>query len=142
MRVAGVSPQSHGSRCGLLDRGGPPIIAAGFAFFGLLQIVGAVLLTLGLWLLAWVTIRHVAPQITSLARALLVISSLTVLVPMTLAVQWAVGVNFGTPALSIPDMVLAHGATNAIGFALSGVLGWRVAQPDIALAHDTRPTGG
>lgn len=109
----------------------PPIIAAGFAYFGLLQVVGAVLLTLGLWLLAWVTIRHVVPRITWLARTLLLVSCLAVLVPMALAVQWAVGINFATPALSIPDMVLAHGATNAVGFTLPGVLGWRLAQPDI-----------
>lgn len=105
----------------------PPIVASGFAFLGLLQITGAALLALGLWLLAWVTLRHVAPQVNRVAGSLLVVSSIAVLVPMGLAVQWAVGNNFGTPALSIPHMVLTHGITNAIGFTLLGVTGWRLA---------------
>lgn len=106
---------------------GPPVVAGGFASLGLLQIAGAVLLTLGLWLLAWVTVRHVAPQVNRIAGSLLVGSSLAVLVPMGLAVQWAVGTNYGTPALSIPHMALTHGITNALGFTLLGVTGWRLA---------------
>jgi hypothetical protein len=47
---------------------------------------------------------------------------------MLLAVQWAVGHNLGTPALSIPDMVRFHGVANAVGFSLLGVLGWRLAR--------------
>ena len=46
---------------------------------------------------------------------------------MMLAVQWAVGANYGTPALSIPAMVHVHGVANAVGFALFGVAGWRLA---------------
>lgn len=111
----------------LLTVGSPPVIAAGFAAVGLLQIVGAVALTLGLWLLAWVTVRHIAPRAGLLARVLLVLSSLAVLAPMALAVQWAVGANFGTPALPIPAMVVAHGVANALGFSLLGVAGWRLA---------------
>jgi hypothetical protein len=104
----------------------PPIVAVGFTFAGQLQIAGAVLLTLGLWLLAWVTLRDVAPAVPSVPRGLLVVSALATLVPMVLAVQWAVGANLGTPALSIPAMVRAHGVVNAVAFALCGVAGWRL----------------
>lgn len=107
--------------------GGPAVVAAGFAYAGMLQIVGAALLTLGLWLLAWVSVRHVAPQAGKPAGVLLVVSSIAVLAPMVLAVQWAVGANFGTRALSIPAMVRIHGVTNALGFTLLGVTGWRMA---------------
>jgi hypothetical protein len=110
----------------VLTVGSPPLIAVGFTFFGLLQIVGAVLLTVGLWLLAWVTVRHIAGAAPAVGRALLVISSFAVLVPMVLAIQWAVGVNYGTPALSIPDMARTHGVINAVGFALLAVIGWRL----------------
>lgn len=102
-----------------------PVIAIGFTFAGALQIGGAVLLTAGLWLLAWVTVRHVVPDVDPLTATLLVISSLAVLVPMVFAIHWAVGTNIGTPVLSIRDMARFHGTVNAVGFTLLGVLGWR-----------------
>lgn len=104
----------------------PPLVAVGFTFLGALQIAGAALLTVGLWALAWVTVIHVAPRVRRTPAAALVASSVSVLAPMLLAVQWAVGANLGTPALSIPDMVRVHGVVNAVGFSLLGVLGWRL----------------
>lgn len=104
----------------------PPIVALGFTFAPALQIAGAVLLTVGLWLLAWVTARHIAPTAPRLTSSLLLLSSASVLVPMLLAVQWAIRSNLGTPALSIPDMARTHGVLNAFGFALAGVFGWRL----------------
>lgn len=111
----------------LLTVAAPPIVAIGFTFAGVLQIVGAALLTGGLWLLAWLTVRHVAPQVARLPKALLIVSSAAVLMPMILAVQWAVGANLGTPALSIADMARTHGVVNAVGFTLLGAVGWRLA---------------
>jgi hypothetical protein len=105
--------------------GAPPVIAAGFALVGVLQIVGAVVLTAGLLLAAWLTMRLVVPGVEDrTARVLLIVSSLAVVLPMVLAVQWAVGWNYGTPALSIPVMARTHGVLNAVGFSLCGVLGW------------------
>jgi hypothetical protein len=119
-------PRSHSAAiAAILTVVASPIIAMGFTFAAVLQIVGAVLLTVGLWMLAWVTVRHVVPSVDRLSAGLLAVSSIAVLAPMFLAVQWAVGVTFGTPALSIPDMVRFHGITNAVGFTLLGVLGWR-----------------
>ena len=104
----------------------PPIVALGFTFVGVLQVVGAAVLTGGLFVLSWLTLRVVVPDVTDrLAHWLLVVSALAVLVPMVLAVQWAIGWNFDTPALSIPMMARTHGVANALGFALCGVLGWR-----------------
>ncbi|MEX1163156.1 MAG: YndJ family transporter [Nitriliruptor sp.] len=62
-------------------------------------------------------------------------SAVSVVVPMLLAVQWAVGANLGTPALSIPVMAATHGAANAVGFCLLGVLGWRRAATGAADAE-------
>jgi len=113
----------------ILTVAAPPMVAIGFTYIGLLQIVGAVLLTAGLWLLAWFTLRHVVPAVDPVAGVLLSISSVAVLMPMALAVQWAVGTNFATPALSIPQMAQVHGVLNAVGFTLAGVIGWRVVPP-------------
>ena len=105
--------------------GAPPIIAAGFAVVGVLQIAGALLLTAGLFVVAWLTLRVVVPGASdAVGRALLIVSSVAVIVPMLLAVQWAVGWNFGTPALSVPAMARTHGVLNAVGFSLCGIIGW------------------
>jgi hypothetical protein len=104
----------------------PPIVAAGFTIAGVLQVVGAVVLTLGLFGLAGLVLRFIAPSADdNLTKALLIVSAVAVLVPMVLAVQWAIGWNYDTPALSIPDMARTHGVANALGFALCGVLGWQ-----------------
>jgi hypothetical protein len=111
----------------------PPIVAAGFTFAPPLQVAGATLLAAGLFLLAWVTIRHAVPQVGRAAGTLLTLSSLAVLAPMVLAVSWALGNTVGTPALSIPAMARLHGITNAVGFTLLGLIGWvRAAGPFLA----------
>ena len=104
---------------------GSPFVAAGFAVFGPLQIAGALLLTVGLLLVAWVTVRRAVPALADRpAQWLLSLSSAAVVVPMVLAVGWAVGHNYGTPALSVPDMARYHGTLNAFGFTLCGLAGW------------------
>jgi hypothetical protein len=113
----------------------PPLIAAGFVAFGPLQIAGAVLLTVGTCAYAWVVLGHVVPTVHRNAAWLLGTSAVSVVVPMLLAVQWAVGANLGTPALSIPAMAATHGVANAVGFCLLGVLGWRRAAARVADAE-------
>jgi hypothetical protein len=104
----------------------PPIIAAGFLWLGALQIAGATLSTAALWLLAWVVLRRIVPTAPRPAAILLTISSLAVLAPMLLAIQWAIGHNFGTPALSIPAMARTHGLLNALGFTLPAIAAWHL----------------
>lgn len=108
----------------------PPLVALGFTVFGALQVVGAVLLTAGLWLGSWLVLARVVPTLASRPRAprwLLVASALSVLAPMVLAVHWAAGTNLGFRVLSIPDMAVLHGLVNAVGFTLAGLVGWLLA---------------
>lgn len=102
----------------------PPVVAAGFTLAGALQIVGAVLLTAGIVALSVVMLRVIVGAAQGLARPLLTVSAVAPLLPMVLAVQWAVGWNLGTPALSIPQMAATHGLVNAVGFVLLGLVGW------------------
>ncbi len=72
--------------------GGPPVVAVGFKFAPPLQVIGAVLLTVGLSMLSWLTARIVVPAAGDrLAAAMLGASSVAVVVPMLLAVWWATG---------------------------------------------------
>ena len=103
----------------------PPIVAAGFVTrWAVFQVGGAVLLAVATWTLAAVTVRHLRHE------ALLVVSALAVVVPMALAVSWAAGQFWAVPALTIPAMARTHGLVNAIGFALCGTVGWRLATAD------------
>jgi len=73
-----------------------------------------------------VTLRRIRRMADGAAAVLLTIAACSVLVGMVLAVQWALGSTLGTPALSIPAMAATHGVLNGLGFALCGVLGWRL----------------
>lgn len=110
---------------------GPPLVAAGFALHGSLQIVGAIVLTTGLLLVAGLTLGHAGRRLDDRPASLLLgVSAIAVVVPMLLAVQWALGANLDLPALSVPNMIRTHGAVNAFGFALLGLAGWwRVDRP-------------
>jgi hypothetical protein len=70
-------------------------------------------------------------------RALLVVSSVAPLVPMVLAVQWALAQHVSMPALSINAMASTHGLLNAVGFVMPGLAGWLLVVP----AHLAAPPG-
>jgi YndJ-like protein len=132
-RVAVSRPAQAAVMVGLVLVG-PPVVAAGFELAPALQVAGAVLLTLGLTALSWLTVRVVVPAAGDrLAATMLAASSAAVVVPMLLAVWWAVGMAAALPAPSVPVMARSHGLANAVGFAFLGVLGWRRLQRERTL---------
>lgn len=106
----------------------PPIVAIGF-FSGAAvpQIGGAVLMTIAVWSIG---ARHARVALDraerASARLFLGVSAVCITAPMVLAMSWAAGEHFPVPALSIPDMVRAHGIANAFGFTLCGLIGRRL----------------
>lgn len=102
----------------------PPMIALGFTAVDALLTVGAVVLTIGLYVVAALLWLGVAPTAPPTARVLLRLSALAVLAPMLLAVHWAAGATFGFRSLSIPTMAMTHGVMNAVGFVGLGLAGW------------------
>lgn len=113
---------------------GPPVVATGFALdSAVAQVGGAILMTVASWTVAFGTFllatsssgpvnrRGPAPRA---ARTLLVVSALSPVVPMVLAVQWALAQHTGLPALNIDDMASTHGVLNGIGFVAAGLVGW------------------
>jgi uncharacterized protein (UPF0548 family) len=119
-----------------LTAAAPPIVAIGFVTGSAIpQVGGAVLMTLGVWATATVQLgasldrsRRRSP------RALLAVSGVSIWVPMVLAVAWAAGQHWSVPILSIPDMARTHGAVNATGFVLCGLLARRGERRDRELA--------
>ena len=119
----------------------PPIVAVGFTTgSALAQISGAVLLTLGVWIVAGLTVGVVAPRTSGAgARALLLISAGAVVAPMVLAVFWAAGQHYDVPALDVPAMARVHGTLNAFGFSLAGLLGWVVRDREPVVRRSVTP---
>jgi hypothetical protein len=105
----------------------PPVVALGFATgMAVPQVGGAVLMTVGVYCTAALqVIGAVGRRRTVMERGLLAISGLAVWVPMALAVAWAAGQHWDVPLLSVPDMVRTHGAANALGFVLCGLVARR-----------------
>ena len=121
------------SRFGLVAVGAtavaPPLVAIGFTTHaGVPQVGGAVLMTIGVWCTGLLQLGRARAPGRPAARTLLTVSGLAIWVPMVLAVAWAAGEHWDVPALSIPDMARTHGVTNALGFALCGLLA-RAASP-------------
>jgi hypothetical protein len=73
--------------------------------------------------------RPLRDPFNDVGRALLVVSSVAPLVPMVLAVQWALAQHVSMPALSINAMASTHGLLNAVGFVMIGLAGWLLVVP-------------
>ena len=105
---------------------GTLLVLGGYLVGDWAELVGALVLTAGLWLvghLTWTAVRPTAPRA---ARPLLAVSSVVLVATMLLACWWALGEVTGWPHPTIGWMVATHGVANALGFALCGVLAWRL----------------
>jgi len=102
-----------------------PLVAAGITFSPWLGLIGTVLLTAGLFMLALLTIRRVIPAINPLARRLLLFAgALSSCTAMVLACLYAYSLATKTLILDIPTMAMTHGLLNAFGFVTCSLLAW------------------
>ncbi|HEY3580735.1 MAG TPA: YndJ family protein [Pyrinomonadaceae bacterium] len=102
-----------------------PLVAAGITFSPWLGLAGTLLLSLGLVLLAVLTIARLLPAIASLsARVLLLIGALSSCVAMVLACLYSYSIVAHVLILRIPTMAMTHGLLNAFGFATCSLLAW------------------
>lgn len=97
------------------------LVAAGISGVRILGLLGSALLTLALFMNASLMLSHARRRVSSsLARALLVISALSVLLSMPMALAWAYG-QLSTPTIEMQWMIRIHGMANAHGFVLTGL---------------------
>lgn len=101
-----------------------PLTALGFVYSATIGALGAITFMLGLFLWAALTVGVVVRDVEARARLPLLVAAGSVLVSMTLAVIYAVGVAAGESWIAIPTMARTHGVLNAIGFSLCGTGAW------------------
>jgi YndJ-like protein len=111
---------------------GTPIIATGITLSPLVAFIGAIVISLGLILLAIVVLGWVIRSVGSLpAQFLLGVSAISSLSAMVLACLYAYSLVTKTVIIDIPHMAMTHGVINAFGFALCGLVAWSLAPPDL-----------
>jgi len=103
------------------------VVFLGYFTSDAVELIGAIVLTAGMWLLAWSLWRDVAPTTSKAGvRALFLVGAAVLVVTMALALSWAAGqVWDAVPHLSLTWMAATHGLANALGFAVCVLLGWR-----------------
>ncbi|GEK22563.1 YndJ family transporter [Cellulomonas xylanilytica] len=99
------------------------LVLAGYFVSDAAELVGAVVLTAGLWCAAAATVGLVGSRT---ARLLLRVGAVTIAVSMLLALWWAVGEATGLAHPSLSWMAVTHGVANAVGFVLCSLLGLRL----------------
>ncbi len=128
--IAGLVCHASGSRLASAAAVSVPLgiglVFAGYFSSDEVELLGAVVLTLGMWAVAWVMWRDVRSRSTDPAtRLLFAVSSVVLGATMLLALSWAAGhVWPAVPYLSLDVMAATHGVANALGFAVCGLLAW------------------
>ena len=134
--VVGLVARTDGSRVARTAAVAAPtgvlLVLAGYFVSDAAELVGAVVLTIGLWCAAAAAVGLVG---SSGARALLRVGAVTIVVSMLLALWWAVGEATGLAHPSLSWMAATHGVANALGFVLCTLLGLRL------LPRAPEPTG-
>jgi hypothetical protein len=114
---------------------GIPVVAAGITASPAVGLVGSVVLAGSLLVYAVLSLAFVVRTLkSSLARVLAVVSALSLLLSMPLAIFYAWGEATGERIVLFDAMVRLHGFANAHGFAVCGLLAW--------IAEDRRRRAG
>lgn len=104
---------------------GPPLVATGIIFSPTVGLIGTIILTLSLLLLAALVLTRIVPACRARAsQVLLSISAASSILTMTLACAYSYSVVARKLIISIPQMAATHGLANSVGFSLCGLLGW------------------
>ena len=104
-----------------------PVVAAGITFSPWLGFVGALLLAVGLVLLAVLTLGWVTGPANWIP--LLLIGALSSCAAMVLACLYAYSLATHTLILTIPKMAMTHGLLNAFGFVTCSLIAWSQIAP-------------
>ncbi len=121
--VARAAPSAAARVAAVSVPAGVLLVLVGYLVGDVAELVGAVVLALGLWCAAAASVRLDGPRT---ARVLLWVGAATVALSMVLALWWALGEATDVVHPGLSTMALTHGVANALGFVLCTVLGLRL----------------
>lgn len=109
---------------------GTPLVAAGITFSPPIELIGAFVLSIGLFLLGYRILFTIVPVAGgTLFKGFLVISGLSSAAAMGVACLYAIGEFREVPLVGIPNMVRHHGWINSVGFTVCGLIAWSILRP-------------
>ncbi|MFD9568301.1 YndJ family protein [Streptomyces sp. NPDC059982] len=125
--VCRTAPGRRGARWAAYSvPAGTLLVLLGYFVDDWAELLGAVVLTAGMWAVALTTWREVRPAARDrTTRALLAVSAAVLVATMLLALWWAAGEATGIVHPTLTWMAATHGLGNALGFALCSLLAWR-----------------
>jgi hypothetical protein len=106
--------------------GMPYVVAVGFVVSPVIKMVAVLIFSLSVAALAVVLRACGRHAEQGAARILLQIAAGAVFAGMVLSGVYAVADLVGSDVLTIPQMARTHGILNAVGFCMTGLLGWIV----------------
>jgi hypothetical protein len=113
-----------------------PLVAAGITLSPIVGLIGTLLLSVGLILLAVLTIGWVRPVISHPGKQiLLVLGALSSCFAIVLASLYAYSLATHTLILTIPKMAMTHGLLNAFGFVACSLFVWSTITPKELITH-------
>ena len=113
-----------------------PLVAAGITLSPVIGLFGALLLSVGLVLLAVLTLGWVRPTIVDPGKQILLIfGALSSCSAMVLASLYSYSLATHTLILTIPMMAMTHGILNAFGFVAGSLFVWSRIQPKELIPH-------
>ncbi|MFD7319657.1 YndJ family protein [Streptomyces sp. NPDC059875] len=105
---------------------GTLLVLVGYFVDDWAELLGALVLTAGMWAVALSTWRDLRTGARDpVTRGLLGVSAVVLVATMLLALSWALGEATGQPHPNLTWMAATHGLGNALGFALCSLLAWR-----------------
>src|SRR6266699_169135 len=103
---------------------GPALLGLAFLVGPKLKLAAVVLIVVGQFGLATGMVRVALGTANPVGRALLILSSGSIVAGMVLAATWALGEYPLQPFVDLGRMERYHGALNAVGFGICGLIGW------------------
>lgn len=113
-----------------------PLVAAGITLTPVVGLVGTLLLSMGLVLLAVLTVGWVKSTMTRpVQKVFLILGALSSCSAMVLASLYAYSLATHTLILTIPRMAMTHGILNAFGFVTCSLFAWSPMTPKDLLSR-------
>jgi hypothetical protein len=108
----------------------PFLVAVGIYTYSIVETIAVFLYATCLFMYSYFVLIHISKKAERLLiRLCLQVSSVVIILTILLSVTFSISTLLGQNWLTIEQMTIYHGATNAIGFVMLGLIGWMYLKP-------------